>query len=327
MRKFLSIVIPRYKETEKEIFPLLTSIANQTGIDFSDIEIIIATDGEGGNPLEENFLKLFNIDIKQVKNNGENMGPGVTRQQGLDVASGDYVMFCDADDVLHNVGVLGALIKEAENTVPDILCTSWIEENRDPNGNYIYITHEIENTWMHGKLLRKRFLQQNNIRFHDELRVHEDSYFLCLAESSSKSHRYLPITSYVWKYHPNSITRRNNAVYTYDSIPEFIRACNLAHKEIEKRHPEQMEGKIVQFILYNYFSFHLPHWQEESVKEYLKNGEESFVEYIKPMFHYWTNASQETITNLYNEERNRTFKGAVETETIQEWFKRLGMIE
>lgn len=323
--KKLSIIIPRYDELSNDLFPLLTSINNQSGVDFSDIEVIISTDGGGGKPFERCFIELFNFEIIQIINEGVNSGPGVTRQRGLDIANGDYVMFCDADDILHNVCVIRSLLKEAESTVPDILCTSWIEENLDQNGNLAYVTHEIENTWMHGKLLRRNFLTQNNIRFHDELRVHEDSYFLCIAESLSQNHRYLPINSYVWKHNPNSITRRNNAIYTYNSIPEFIRACSLAYKEIEKIKPEQMEHKIVQFILYNYFTFHLPHWQDKYAEKYLKNAEDAFVEWIKPMFHYWKNASRETIAKLYNEERDRIFKGFFELETIQEWINRLGL--
>ena len=53
MRKFLSIIIPRYKETEKEIFPLLSSINGQVGMDFSDIEVIIATDGKENPELDQ----------------------------------------------------------------------------------------------------------------------------------------------------------------------------------------------------------------------------------------------------------------------------------
>ena len=56
MRKFLSIIIPRYKETEKEIFPLLSSINGQVGMDFSDIEVIIATDGKENPELDQGFL-------------------------------------------------------------------------------------------------------------------------------------------------------------------------------------------------------------------------------------------------------------------------------
>ncbi len=197
MRRFLSIVVPRYKETEAEIFPLLSSIHNQAGIDFSDIEVIVSNDGGDVPPLDKDFRGLFNFPIKQIclKENG---GPGVARQAGLDTAKGEYVMFCDADDILHNVGVLGALMQEADKSAPDIITSSWLEELRDEKGNYWYTTHERDSTWMHGKLFRRQFLQGNNIRFHDKLRVHEDSYFLCIASAVTERMIHLSVTTYVW---------------------------------------------------------------------------------------------------------------------------------
>ncbi len=140
MRKFLSIVVPRCKETEAEIFPLLSSIHNQAGIDFSDIEVLMANDGGDVPTLDKDFTELFNFQIKQI-NLKENGGPGVARQAGLDAAQGEYVMFCDADDLLHSVGVLGAFMQEAEKSVPDIITSSWLEELRNENGGYRYITH------------------------------------------------------------------------------------------------------------------------------------------------------------------------------------------
>ena len=324
MRKFLSIIIPRYKETEKELFPLLSSISTQVGIDFSDIELIITNDGGGNGELDSNFLKLFDIDICQI-NLEENKGPGVVRQVGLNHAKGEYVMFCDADDILHNAGVLGALIQEAESNAPDMIYTSWLEELLE-SGRYLYITHENENTWMHGKLIRRQFLVQNNIRFHDELRVHEDSYFLSIAASLTDRKRYLPITSYIWKFHSNSITRQDGAVYTYNSIPEFIKACTLAHSVIERFLPlEVMQQRIVQFTLYNYFCFHQPHWQAPENEEFLKNAEDAFIKYIKPLWQYWESAPQEMIYNIYNEERAKSFANCVESETIWMWIERIGL--
>ncbi len=323
MRKFLSIVIPKYKETEKEIFPLLASISTQVGVNFSDIEVIIANDG-GGIALDKNFLYMFGMDIAQIELE-KNGGPGVARQAGLNAAQGEYIMFCDADDSLHNVGVLGALLQEAKQNAPDMLSTSWLEELVDETGKYCYITHENDATWMHGKLFRRNFLMQNDIRFHDKLRVHEDSYFLCIAASLAKRNRYLPITSYVWKHRPDSITRRDGGIYTFASIPEFIRACSLAHAEVENRVPEQMEYKILQFTLYNYFSFHRPEWQNPEHSEHRKKAEESFAKNIAPMWHYWLKAESQTIANIYNEERKKNFNGCMETETIGAWLKRLGL--
>lgn len=323
MRKFLSVIVPRFQETERDIFPLLSSISGQVGVDFSDLEVIIANDGGGAGPLDVNFLGLFGLDISQI-DLPENGGPGVARQAGLDAARGDYVMFCDADDALHNVGVLGALLQEAEKSVPDMLTSAWLEEVRDANG-YRYITHDIENTWMHGKLFRRQFLTGNNIRFHDKLRVHEDSYFLAIAAAMAERNLHLPVTTYVWKYHPDSITRRDGAVYTYESIPTFIEACTMAYREIERRNPAQMEYKIVQFTLYNYFCFHQPGWQAPEHAGYLAAAEQAFTERITPFWGYWQNAAPEFIAQVYNEERAKSFVGGVEAETVAVWLNRLGL--
>ncbi len=323
MSKFLSIVIPHYKETERDLFPLLSSISGQIGIDFSDLEVVLANDG-GACRLDKDFFSLFNMEIRQV-DLADNGGPGVARQAGLDVAQGGYVMFCDADDTLHSVGVLGALMQEAKREAPDILASSWLEEIKNPDGTYRYITHENENTWMHGKLLRRMFLVKNNIRFHPELRVHEDSYFLCIASAMAERVRSLNATSYVWKYRPDSITRRDGAVYTYASIPTFIRACTMAHAEVEKRRPDLMEYKILQFTLYNYFCFHQPGWLASEHKQFLEAGEAAFAEHIKPFWHYWRAAAARTVAEVYNQERARSFDGCVERETVDAWIARLGL--
>lgn len=324
MRKFLSIVVPRYRESELEVFPLLSSISGQVGVDFSSIEVVFANDGGGRGPLDTDFLSLFGLDVQQIQLE-ENRGPGVARQVGLDAASGEYVMFCDADDTLHSVGVLGALMQEAEKTAADMLTSEWLEEIREVSGGCRYVAHRIENTWMHGKLFRRQFLVQNDIRFHKELRVHEDSYFLCIAAALAERRNHLPVTTYVWKFNPDSITRRNGGAYTYESIPTFIAACNMAHREVEKRRPEQMEYKILQFTLYNYFCFHQPGWQAPENAGYLAAAEEAFVTNMASFWHYWKEAPPERIAEIYNQEREKSFAGGVENETVWEWLRRIGI--
>ena len=89
MNTLLSIVIPRYRETEKELFPLLSSIHGQVGIDHSVLEVIVATDGKENAPLEKEFFGLFDFPATQVTLE-TNSGPGAARQAGLDAASGKY---------------------------------------------------------------------------------------------------------------------------------------------------------------------------------------------------------------------------------------------
>lgn len=327
MHKLLSIVIPRFKERENDIFPLLSSISNQVSVDFNDIEVIIANDGDGGDPLDTDFLHLFgNLDIRQcfLKSN---KGPGVARQRGLTMACGEYVMFCDADDILHSVDTLMHLIQEVTNNDADELSSDWIEQTVDPDGNVLMISHGLDDTWMHGKVFRKNFIKSNKLKFHDKLRVHEDSYFLAILSALGPKRFHYPSPTYVWKYSPESITRRNEGSYTYDSFSTFIEAIAMAYEQIEKFAPDQLEYRVTQFTLYCYFTFHKSDWQQEKVKEYLKNSETTFVERIKPFWKYWEQASDQTKAQLYHEERNKNFVGQIENETLTDWLTRLGLAE
>jgi len=96
----LSIITPQYKETEDIIKPLLSSIENQVGFNIKDdLEIIIINDGSD-QKLSNGFLKSYKkLNIEYVINE-HNGGPSVARNTGLKIASGDYIMFCDADDML-----------------------------------------------------------------------------------------------------------------------------------------------------------------------------------------------------------------------------------
>ena len=319
--KFLSIIIPHYKETERDLFPLLSSINNQLGIDFGDIEVLLCTDG-GGKEVDKDFLKLFgNLEFRQVQLS-ENGGPGIVRQAGIDNACGQYLMFCDADDILHSVGVLGALIQKAEQDAPDIIRTNWLEEVKNEDGSFTYLTHSGENTWMFGKLIRRQYLIQNGIRHHSKLRVHEDSYFLALAAAFTSRDVFVDFTSYVWKFNANSITRVDNAIYTFDSFPTFIYSCTEADKVIAQKAPAIMEQRIVQFTSYVYFTLHSSNWAQH--RDYLKKSEDEFRIRMKPFWKYWTDAGPDTVARIYTQERQRYCR-EVETETLDTWLKRLGM--
>lgn len=326
MRKALSIIVPRYRETERDIFPLFSSISNQVGIDFQDIEVYVTTDGGGGPPLDENFLSLFNFETRQFRRE-ENGGCGPARQTAIDKANGDYILCCDADDVLHNVGALQTMMLEAEKSSPDILTSEFLEELRMPDGRYLYGPHGREECWMHGKLLRRGFLEWYNIRFRDDLKVHEDSYFLCIAMSLAGKIMHLPATTYVWKFHPDSITRRNNGAYAYETVPEHIKAVTMAWEIVERWRPEQMEDRVVQFVHYNFFTLHRTDWQEQCRKELLNKAEDAFAQAMRPWMHCYFSTPISARLESYNREREKLFRNGMEKETLLAWLNRLLLAE
>lgn len=324
MAEFLSIVVPYYKENLRDMFPLLSSLNNQAGVDYREVKVILVNDGTK-NGIEH--LELFNnlkIDTIMMK---ENKGPGVARQVGLDAANGEYVMFCDADDTLHSVGVLGAMLQELKATGPDIMTTPWLEELYDGDG-FVYIQHEDEATWMHGKAFRRSFLIENNIRFNDHLRVHEDSYFLSIAYDMTEDKRKLPVTSYVWRWNVDSITRRDSGVYTYDSIPLFNTAvADSFHALLDRGSVKNMPYKVVQILLYNYFCLNQDNWKSLENRRYLVAAEKSVTACFSPYIDWLHSAPESMIREVYRQERAKNFGDCIETETFTEWLTRLGLIK
>lgn len=87
----ISIIIPYYNKSST-IHRSVESVRNQT---YTNWELILIDD-RSEVPLD----KIFYTDDKriQILVNDNNLGPGPTRQRGLDIAKGEYVAFLDADD-------------------------------------------------------------------------------------------------------------------------------------------------------------------------------------------------------------------------------------
>ena len=323
MKKRLSVIIPRYKEDEKAMFPLLSSIANQIAINMDEVEVVIGNDGGGAGPLSDEYLAQFCLDVRQV-NLQENKGCGLASQAPIDAAVGDYIYYCDADDILHNVLALSMTLDEAIKTGADILATDFYEEIKIPDGTMQYIKRSGHiGCWMHGKIMRRQFLVENNIRFHPKFREHEDAYFLCLAFAKSKNTRYLPQLTYVWRHNDGSITRKDNSIYTYYSVPIYIDAVTTAFEEIERTNPEQMEQRVAQLIYYHFFMLQRPDWMASDKAEYKAKAESALKEKVAPYWHYYESASPALKVQEYNAERERSFKENVESETLAVWLQRV----
>lgn len=324
MGKTLSIVIPYYKETEKQISPLLSSINNQLGVEFSEIDVIMVNDG-ANNQLSKKFLSNFpNLKISCIMLD-ENVGPGMARSAGLNKSTSKYVMFCDADDTLHSVGVLGLFFEEFKNDTV-FISSNWLEEFYIDN-KFQYLEHYNDLTWFHGKAFRRDFLISNGIDFHPELRVHEDSYLMSILAELTQSMVHIPITSYVWKYGSESITRKNNSEYTYTELPTFIKSISYSYDWLDsKGYTKSMPDRVMQVICYIYFLTHTSVWMQPQLESYRQLAEDALVTYMKKFMNYANELTDDKKIQIYCQERDRTFKGQIENELFNDWIKRIGLI-
>ena len=204
----LQILIPQYKETEEVIKPLLDSIEIQQNIDLkNEVGVIIVNDGTDVH-LSREFLNRYTYHIDYYLN--EHKGVSATRNACLDYATADYVMFCDADDMFYNACGLYIVFREFENGGFDSLVSAFIEESRIPGTNEpVYINHDMDSTFVHGKVHRRKYLLDNNIRWNDKLTIHEDSYFNCLCQKLAKELKYSQTSFYLWKWRDDSVCRND----------------------------------------------------------------------------------------------------------------------
>ena len=93
--KMVSIIVPVYN-AEKYLGRCLESIINQT---YSNLEIILINDGSKDNSKKicEDYAKR---DSRIIVISQENKGSSRTRNTGIEKAKGDYIFFCDSDDVV-----------------------------------------------------------------------------------------------------------------------------------------------------------------------------------------------------------------------------------
>lgn len=254
---FLSIIIPQYKETEEQISPLLDSIAKQQGIDFNELEVLIINDASDVI-LSDEFIHSYSYEIKYIKN-PRNVGPGLTRQHGIDKAEGKYITFLDADDELYNQFSLYVPTSCLKETNWNVVLTSIVKKD---SSNSMRIKKESDVfPYLHGKYIKRNFLINNKIEFSKELRDYEDSYFLAIL-FSFEDYKYLDYPTYVWKYNSSSITRKKrNHPYVIETFDDYMR-CPILVYEFLRNNPGEFKNRflikaifgIYMYLSSNYFA-------------------------------------------------------------------------
>lgn len=94
-QELVSVIIPTYKRNET-LERAIISVINQT---YPNIEIIVVDDNANFPKYREENRKLLKK-YKEVKliENEKNLGGGLTRNQGIKIAKGDFIAFLDDDD-------------------------------------------------------------------------------------------------------------------------------------------------------------------------------------------------------------------------------------
>lgn len=120
--KKISVIIPVYN-TPNELSRCLESIIGQT---YHNLEIICIDDGstDGSEQIVDKYADLDKRIRAIHKTNG---GESSARNAGLEMATGQYIAFCDCDDWL-DLDMYEVLAEILENERVDIVAAGWYKE-------------------------------------------------------------------------------------------------------------------------------------------------------------------------------------------------------
>lgn len=298
----LQILIPQYNETDEIIKPLLDSIAIQQNVDFKEIGVIICNDGS------DTFLskKLLNSYPFKIQYHKElHRGVSGTRNACFNYSDADYVMWCDADDMFCNVCGLWIIFKEMQVGF-DGLISLFIEETRSLDRTQIeYINRERDGIFVHGKVYNRKYLLDNNIRWNENLTIHEDSFFNLLAQNLSKNIKYCPTAFYLWKWRDNSVCR-HDPKYMLKTYNNMLTSNEALVDEFIKREMETKAAFYVVFMCFDaYYTMNKPEWINQENKQYRDDTEKRFAKWFLKFEKYWKEVPDDQKMKVSNGVRTR----------------------
>lgn len=321
----LQILIPQYQETEEVIKPLLDSIAIQQSVDLkNDIGVIIVNDGSDVF-LSEDFLKSYPYEIKYFKET--HRGVSGTRNACFDHATADYVMFCDADDMFCNVCGLYIIFNEINNNGGfDSLVSVFMEESHMPDtGQVIYLNHEMDSTFVHGKVHRRQYLLEQHIRWNQNLTIHEDSFFNIQCQNLSENVKYCPMPFYLWKWRDESVCR-HDPKYILKTYNNLIDSNDALIDEFLKRGRLDKAGFYAVFMIFDgYYTMNKPEWINQENQEYRDATEKRFAQYYQKRKNLWNGVTLQDKMQVSNGVRTRAIGEGMlmEAITIDDWLEKI----
>lgn len=237
----VSFVIPAYN-LEHYIGKCLESILEQT---WKDYEIVVVNDGSSdrtGEILDEYATKYSFIRVLHKKNEGVS----AARNDGMDMAQGDYILFWDGDDFAEKETceeLLSIMDKENVDTVvygyyrykegevfeicPPLFDKTLYEGKEILDKmvpQFIGLSYDKINDWLKGKenalyvenpalwriMVSRKVIVDNHLRFDTRLKVGEDTCFISEYLSCAKR-VYVQQKCYYYL-----VTRETSTIFVYE---------------------------------------------------------------------------------------------------------------
>ncbi len=226
----VSVILPTYNG-ELFIADTLQSVLDQT---YKNLEVIIIDDASTDKTVE--VIRSFNDDRIKLYVNETNLGIGENSNKALSLATGEFIMMQDHDDIsspsrielqhrclIDNPNITGVAlhVKSFKDTPPDDIYKTLDNYNIDKNsrelkalGLYHFLTHPT-------LFYRKSILDKLDSYYSSKFTIAGDLYFIERLNSVGASWILLKDDLLAYRIHPNMTTTKYKKPQIYREVLEI----------------------------------------------------------------------------------------------------------
>lgn len=257
----VSIIIPIYN-SQNTIRESVLSCLNQN---YSNYEIIVVDDGSTDR--SSNILNEFSDRISYVYI--ENRGVSAARNLGISKAHGEYIVFCDSDDIVaeqyisalvdardNDTLIIGALTKDIH--LLGLMNSGLMDMNLDFKQDTSEFACLLENIIIQGpycKLFSAKVIQENSLVFDENMYFGEDFKFVLSYLRQVRRLKYINEYIYYYRTNSNSLTARvseqriSSFIKLSDFFTKLIYEENLKNTDIDRFRIYQIVSDYFNLLL------------------------------------------------------------------------------
>lgn len=256
-----SVIIPCYN-VEKYILSTIESVLNQN---YNDLELILVNDGSTDSTLSilNKFINRTNVIIIDKPNGGVSSA----RNTGIEVSSGEYLMFLDGDDCLKPNLFRDVSLFFKKNGFIDMISYGYeiinIDKNITINSSKkydkkivlgtellnLYLIKEIKQC-MCSFLVKRELVTKQKILFNEKTYNGEDQEFQIRCMLKSNKVVYLANTYFMYIMRKSSAVNSNFSERYITLIDVFERLIDDIKKD---KTYNNISEKLIKYATYEYF--------------------------------------------------------------------------
>lgn len=274
----ISIIVPIYN-SERYLSLCVNSLLSQT---YKDIEVILVDDGS--TDASSDICDSFKDERIKVIHK-ENGGISSARNVGLEIAKGEWVTFCDNDDVV-DAHWLERMYKQVERYADVLPICAYVRDKSmlgveiDIDGIIPERLYHISDYWLFYKrqlggmvwnaLFRKDIIDSYNIRFPERKNIgdiNEDLVFDMSYIPHIKNIVYTGYADYLWKINETNHSSETTERWYFEKYEEKYR---LLRDWMNNRNSSDIED-LATFYLYFFINAICTAEKYSQIRKYVYN--------------------------------------------------------